>query len=939
MNTVFYGLLLAAALLSTLFFYTKYKMKISKGKFALRTMSLLVTCLLLGITSLSSSVAVAALSTATNYIGLGEISTAPKYMVLVLLLVTMISILYIFTKTIKNWEAPKYISDVTLQERGEKYENSLISLTIEQIKFLLSSQKDEKANDSYANWREQEIETPQALETKDILKELIEGRVSELKIDEYGWRDLQKLWVGKIFSAVDNSEKNALVIIFDEEVSQEVLSARLENIVKDSDISNSKIFAIYKCPLNQPARKNTYTIHDLDITVYSSYDLITGSLDLSGYAKQLIKNYDKSIVGGTTTLLKDSFVELYVTSTDNHETTKPLKNVISQWEKSDTQCQLAITGEYGLGKSTALMEYCVTWARNFLSSKISSGRIPLLIELRGKSPSELDPLSFLSTWAVRYGLKPHAIHNLIKTGAAIVIFEGFDEINNAGTEYYRHQHFNALWQFAYPDTKIIFTGRPYFFSATNEKYRALRSHSERAIAGGASTTIWELKKLSVKQIEVACRNFNKDTRIGIINAVREHKDFLEIVSRPSMLPVVATIWPTISSTNNNNIGLTKSELIEFYIKAVFSRKEEELEIDKVKKNAPIDSRYLHLPREVREILTMCVAWRMSGQNLKNTIPREEVSKMVNSIFDILFLLGKSDNTDKKVSLGLVNFEKKYHSKSKSERIEIITSEICSAGLLVDDPAGGTTNLRFPHKQFYEYLIAKVANIVANKSDYYGTLLLRVSSSNFSASARLMSEPNSINYLTEFSDRRFSKFTTVLERLSASLQLISLIKDRTIRAFLSRFSKANSSAETTENEDLLDLLINEGNYISESINSISQVTKIISLALFALIYATLNSLVNTDSKFYQVTLILTLAVSMAIVMMIVTINKRRGFSLVYMQAYGVNHSDVPKNNTQYLVSTLNSVIKGKVVLKHKSSLDSVDHRKFCYPLECFGNKSK
>ena len=34
--------------------------------------------------------------------------------------------------------------------------------------------------------------------------------------------------------------------------------------------------------------------------------------------------------------------------------------------------------------------------------------------------------------------------------------------------------------------------------------------------------------------------------------------------------------------------------------------------------------------------------------------------------------------------------------------------MASAGLFVLDPAGGVNNLRFPHKQYFEYLVAKIA---------------------------------------------------------------------------------------------------------------------------------------------------------------------------------------------------------------------------------------
>src|SRR6266446_1777495 len=245
-----------------------------------------------------------------------------------------------------------------------------------------------------------------------------------------------------------------------------------------------------------------------------------------------------------------------------------------------------------------MLEFCVQWARRYIKDNQSAERIPLLIELRGQNPAEVDSLDFLSPWAGRYGIDPRQVYNLIKSGEAIVIFEGFDELRNAGRAYDRHEHFNALWLMTFPGAKLIFTGRPNFFLDEKEKNRTLRSDG---VAGSAFTQVWELDRLTEEEIKKASMGFDQAFSQSLMAAVQTHPAFLDIVSRPSMLPVVATIWPTIESHQTQGYDLTSAILLEYYIEANYRRKTEEIEIDRLTAGAPEDASYLLLPRQGREV--------------------------------------------------------------------------------------------------------------------------------------------------------------------------------------------------------------------------------------------------------------------------------------------------------------------------------------------------
>jgi hypothetical protein len=189
-----------------------------------------------------------------------------------------------------------------------------------------------------------------------------------------------------------------------------------------------------------------------------------------------------------------------------------------------------------------MLKFCADWAVRYGRPSAPEERIPLLIELRGQNPAESDPLSFVSAWAARYALNPKQILNLIEAGEAVLIFEGFDELRHAGRAYDRHEHFNALWRMAYPGTKVIFTGRPNFFIDEVEKNRTLRTEETGAYA---YTQLWELAPLTMDEVKEVADGFGGDLGTKIMQATKSNPSFFDIVSRPSMLPVVATIWSRI----------------------------------------------------------------------------------------------------------------------------------------------------------------------------------------------------------------------------------------------------------------------------------------------------------------------------------------------------------------------------------------------------------
>ena len=245
--------------------------------------------------------------------------------------------------------------------------------------------------------------------------------------------------------------------------------------------------------------------------------------------------------------------------------------------------------------------------------------MPLLIELRGKSPRRQAPDQFLAEWGDRYGLRGSALLNLIQSGRATIIFEGFDEVQDAGLRYDRFEQFKALWEFSYPGTKIIFTGRPNFFLDTLERQTLLRASQAASDAGHANSEVFALEFLGREEIAKALSKYLVNTVQEILAQCNSDPAFMEIAKRPSMLPVIGNQWSNIKTELSERGGITSAAIIEYFINFLYARKEADQ--DKL-------GEYQLLSRELRHYFTQRVAWKMMTERQKNTIDRHQFLQAV-----------------------------------------------------------------------------------------------------------------------------------------------------------------------------------------------------------------------------------------------------------------------------------------------------------------------
>ncbi|MEZ2250724.1 HEAT repeat domain-containing protein [Microcoleus sp.] len=141
----------------------------------------------------------------------------------------------------------------------------------------------------------------------------------------------------------------------------------------------------------------------------------------------------------------------------------PIVSVLDVINDKSNYPYIVILGDPGAGKSTVLQYLALTWARSPLNS-VTSLPLPLLIELRIyiRNVESGHCKNFLEFCHKNSGficdLNQHQLHEQLKTGEAVVMFDGLDEIFDSGK---REDVITAIHRFTneYPRVRVIVTSR------------------------------------------------------------------------------------------------------------------------------------------------------------------------------------------------------------------------------------------------------------------------------------------------------------------------------------------------------------------------------------------------------------------------------------------------------------------------------------------------
>lgn len=600
-------------------------------------------------------------------------------------------VIYVINRNFSSWSGLKstrqYENEILFKN------NTLLSEGIYELTRCIKREKIEVFDEKKSKQRTQKIETPIYNQPwRDEVKELIELKWASYKFNDEDWHELNNCWIG-----INNKTRLKVCV---QCCTEEPTERQIEELISYSKSVVSQellgeIIIVYK---NGEDIKDL-TINDRKIALYSHTYLLDNLVDFEDYFYDIKRRVLYEGLADSDIKLFDSYIQSTIINPNNN---KPefLEDYLGKWLKEKSYKQLSVLGEYGQGKSTGMLAFTY----NLMSNDRISSYIPILIELRGKSPSTLQPIELFGAWASSYRVDPKSLFKLLQHGRLLLIFEGFDEMSQVGDSESRINHFRSIWKFCYKNSKMIITGRPNFFLDDDELKMALGI--EESVASGPYCEAIHLQAFSYEQIKNSLRWLDVDSRTQIIKLAKADSNFYDVVSRPSLLFIVAILWKEKSEEFTSK-NINSATVISLFINHSLRRQ--------VEKQAD-GRKFMVLTEKERRFFMKGIAAYMASKNLQNQILPSEFNEAIIRLYEHI-----PDNLSAQSSVVRNEPSKPLKDRigENINAIEEIQTDVRTYGVLVRD-FSRTGALKFPHKSFFEYLFAEYLfdGINFNKSDEY-----------------------------------------------------------------------------------------------------------------------------------------------------------------------------------------------------------------------------
>lgn len=537
-------------------------------------------------------------------------------------------------------------------------------------------------------WREQ---------ARDLLQ--LSNRKSIYVFHDDDWHDQESCWIGK-----HGGTGCTVVLACREKLPSGMELQALVDYVNRvlSNKGASSLGLEFIIALKEGDVDKRGTLHGYNSRTVSEARLLDDLVNFDDYFRDLRKRVEKDTLTGSGLTLEQVYTVSRFKLGKDSEEQPDLEAFLDSWLAESGQRQIALLGEYGQGKSTASLMFGYRLLQR-IKQDPRSARIPILLELRGKSPRTLREDELLSTWAGRYGVDTRALIKLLVAGRLLLIFEGFDEVDLSGDADARIAHFKVMWGLCYPKAKVLVTGRPNYFFDDTELKAALGIH-ERSMDRPYCQAV-SLVPFDSKGIEHSLRNLDKETRDGILELASENERFYDIVSRPSMLHVVGVLWRA------ENLAQYGARINSAMIMDLFVRHSLERQSGKGQRydfKPPAGSKaqpgFMALNSCERTYFMDGIATYMLINRLPNQITGKQLDEVVRLLIDII-PDAVSSQADAQGRESRKPLRQRYNFESTAEDIQTVRTDVRTCGLLVKDLSRSGC-FKFGHKSFQEFLAGK-----------------------------------------------------------------------------------------------------------------------------------------------------------------------------------------------------------------------------------------
>ena len=597
----------------------------------------------------------------------------------VLCLFSFIVLAMMSTSHFKNWNSD--ISERQLEQMKRNEQSSLIKEGLWETKRLVNRLPSPKIGDKSTAWNFDKLWPPSApLPWRHRARELICLRRPSFRINaDLDWHERLSLWVG------ENPKDKSIVGIHCADRIDDINNCK-NCIDYLKNISDGR--AIEFIAAGREFVKYTFNEPGIDICCVDEENLLNNLVNFDDYFYQIESLVKRKFLPDSRLTLSDVYVTAQLKNKNGDIVSEDLESYISDWLMESGERQLAILGGYGQGKSTGVLMLAYS-----IICRIRRGEelpVPVLIELRGKSPASLTPLELMGMWSALYGVDPRAMMRLLEAGKIAIIFDAFDEMSDAGTSEARVSHFGALWRLRYPNSKILFTGRPHFLLDEREVKLALGV--EKSVAAGAYCEALEIALFDIERIEKSLRAFPANVKAEIVEMARNDARFSDIVSRPSLLYAVAQMWdsPDFSAKIES---ITSGSVLSLFVHHSYRRQTEKLQLGQS---------FMPLGENERAYFMLGIACYMAKRELPNQINREAFEAAVGKLYEQMPVMEPNFSLAVR---GPSLRPLKVRMNDDPSPLEKIITDVRTYGILENDPVR-IGALRFAHKSFFEVIFAE-----------------------------------------------------------------------------------------------------------------------------------------------------------------------------------------------------------------------------------------
>jgi len=261
---------------------------------------------------------------------------------------------------------------------------------------------------------------------------------------------------------------------------------------------------------------------------------------------------------------------------------------------------------------------------------------------------------------------------LLIAGKLIIIFEGFDEMANISNAEARIAHFRSLWMFAFPKSKIIFTGRRNLFFEDKELHIVFKG-TDDSVSGHLCEVV-HLCPFDQLKIKQSLRWMDTCSAEEIIAAASTNIQILDIVSRPSLLYIVASLWSDMRQLFNQG-GISSAQVIDKFVMHSYARQEMKERTLGFMKLTKTERRYFHEG----------IAVYMASTGSTNQITASDLAAAIQRLY-------KSYPENSHISDTVLSETDRPPLRSRlpesEETIEMILTDVRTHGILVNDLGKG-----------------------------------------------------------------------------------------------------------------------------------------------------------------------------------------------------------------------------------------------------------